>query len=165
QVIFLTAHDEHAVRAFELEARDYLLKPYRAERLRQALERARARIPEPAWPEQILVDTGVRQVMVACATMVRVRAAGNYIEIHAGKRPLLTRMTLDAVQAQLDPAAFVRLNRSCLVRVDAIAEMQRSGHGEMRVRMRDGTEVIWTRRFRRAQGPLAPALDRLIPKA
>lgn len=163
QVIFLTAHDQHAVQAFELEARDYLLKPYRAERLAQALERARARVPAPVWPEQILVDTGVRQVMVACAAIVRVQAAGNYIEIHAGERRLLTRLTLDALQAQLDPAAFIRLNRSVLVRAAAVVEMHRRHHGELAVRLQDGSSEIWTRRFRR--GPLIPALSRLIPKA
>ena len=164
QVIFLTAHADHALQAFELDARDYLLKPYRAERLALALERARARLLPPAWPEQILVHTGERQVNVNCAAMVRVQAAGNYVEIYAGGRPLLTRMTLEALQAQLDPAAFLRVNRSCLIRVEAIAELRRRDHGEMLVRLRDGAELIWTRRYRRGPGPLIPALSQLIPK-
>lgn len=164
QVIFLTAHADHAIQAFALDARDYLLKPYRAERLTLALERARARLPPPAWPEQILVDTGTRRVMLHCRAIVRAQAAGNYVEVHAEGKPLLTRMTLEALQAQLDPAAFVRVNRSCLVRVEAIAELRRKDHGEMLVRLRDGTEVIWTRRYRRGESPLIPALSRSIPK-
>lgn len=163
QIIFLTAHDEHAVQAFELQASDYLLKPYTGERLTRALARARARRPAAAWPAQILVDIGTRHVMVACDAIVRVSAAGNYVEIHAGGAPLLTRMTLEGLQAQLDPARFVRLNRSTLVNGGAVAELRRVDHGEMQVRLRDGSEVIWTRRYR-GQGQLVPALSQFIPK-
>lgn len=161
-IVFLTAHDDHALRAFDLRAADYLLKPYTAERLAEALARVRERLP-PA-PARLAVDTGQGMEMVAAAAITRLQAAGNYIEVRAGGRALLTRATLDSVQAQLDPAAFVRINRSTVVAVAAVVELRRRPHGELLVRLRDGTEALWTRRFRRT-GPPIPALGQLIPKS
>lgn len=165
QIVFLTAHDQHAVRAFALRACDYLLKPYQAERLADMLARVRARLPPPAWPKRLVVDTGRGEVAVAAADITRIVAAGNYVEIQVAGRSLLTRATLAAIETQVDPAAFVRISRSALVRTDAIAELRRRPHGEFLVKLNDGAELVWTRRFRRVAGPLVPASGRLVPKA
>ena len=163
EIIFLTAHDEHALRAFELRAADYLLKPLSAERLAEALQRIRARRPPDPPPQRLLVDTGERQVPVGWHEITRLQAAGNYVEVHAGGRLLLTRATLEAIEAELLAGAFVRVNRSTVVAVSAIAEMQRRPHGEIMLRLHDGSKALWTRRYRR-QGPPVPALGQLIPK-
>ncbi|HUX68330.1 MAG TPA: LytTR family DNA-binding domain-containing protein [Terriglobales bacterium] len=181
-IVFVTAHDEHALRAFELHACGYLLKPYDQRRLAAVLGHALAQVrqrrglaPEllaalaelrarARWPARLLVEVGGRALLVEVAQLDRVQAARNYVELHLGGRTLLARGTLEAVAAQLDPAAFVRLSRSELVRIGAIAELRRLPHGEQRVRLRGGAELTWTRRYQQ-RGPLVPALGRLVPKS
>ncbi|HVA63022.1 MAG TPA: LytTR family DNA-binding domain-containing protein [Terriglobales bacterium] len=180
-VVFATAHDEFALRAFELHACGYLLKPYDRRRLADVLAHALAQIrqrqgmpPEllqalaelraqARYPLRLLVEVGERAVLVEVAQLDRVQAARNYVELHVGGKTLLARNTLEAVEAQLDPEAFVRLSRSELVRIGAIEELRRHGHGEYRVRLRGGAELTWTRRYKE-RGPLVPALGRLVPK-
>jgi two-component system LytT family response regulator len=165
-VVFVTAYDAFALRAFELHACDYLLKPYDQRRLREALQHARARLDrERPLPQRLQVEDGTRTVLLDAAELEWAAAAGNYVELHtAAGRTLLTRATLESVAEQLDPEAFLRLNRSALVRLGAVAELRRRPHGECLVKLRNGTELVWTRRFRRGSGPLVTPAGPLIPK-
>ncbi|HET9785413.1 MAG TPA: LytTR family DNA-binding domain-containing protein [Terriglobales bacterium] len=165
-VVFVTAHDAFALRAFELHACDYLLKPYDQRRLSEVLGHARARLDlERPLPQRLPVEDGPRTVLLDIAELDWAAAAGNYVELHtASGRTLLTRATLESLVAQLDAAAFVRLNRSALVRRGAVVELRRRPHGECLVKLRNGKELIWTRRFRRGAGPLVPPTGPLIPK-
>jgi len=165
-VVFVTAHDAFALRAFELQACDYLLKPFDQRRLAEVLDHARARLDrERPLPQRLTVEDGGRTVLLDLADLEWAAAAGNYVELHtASGRTLLTRATLDSLTQQLDPEVFVRLNRSALVRVAAIAELHKRAHGECLVRLRNGLELMWTRRYRQSAGPLVPSAGPLIPK-
>jgi len=156
-VVFITAHEQFAVKAFEVQALDYVLKPVDRGRFDQVLARVKRRIrqEQPAiaaapreFPARILIDTGERSFFVAPEKIARVQADRNYLAIHALGELHRVRGTVDAFAAQLDPRRFLRLNRSDLVNVDAIAEMRPWFHGESIVMMKDGTELRWTRRFR-----------------
>ena len=140
-----------------MQALDYLLKPVDRGRFDQVLARVKRRIrqEQPAiaaapreFPARILIDTGERSFFVAPEKIARVQADRNYLAIHALGELHRVRGTVDAFAAQLDPRRFLRLNRSDLVNVDAIAEMRPWFHGESIVMMKDGTELRWTRRFR-----------------
>jgi two-component system, LytTR family, response regulator len=164
-VVFVTAHDRYAVRAFEVHAFDYLLKPVGADRFAKVLERVRrevarkdgpalaervARLVEdlrgvPRYAERILVTEGERGVPVDVDRIDRVEADRNYVTLHAGSDVYRLRGTLEGLERKLDPSKFVRVNRSTLVRIDSIKEVHPWFHGEYRVVLVDGTEVTWTR--------------------
>ena len=103
--------------------------------------------PARILPARIFIDTGDRSFFLAPEKIARVQAERNYLAIHSGGEAHRVRGTLDAFAAQLDPGRFLRINRSDLVNVDAIAEMRPWFHGESIVLMKDGTELRWTRRF------------------
>jgi two-component system LytT family response regulator len=163
RVVFVTAHDDFAVRAFEAEAVDYLLKPLDEERLAATLERIRRRRgealnpdlarlvetfrPAARYPERLFVQDGERAYFLAVAEIVRIEADRNYVNVHAGPAKHRLRTSLDALERRLDPDVFVRLNRSELVRIDAIREMEPWFHGEFKVRVSDGAQVSWSRRY------------------
>ncbi len=156
-LVFITAHEQFAVKAFEVQALDYLLKPVDRARFDQVLARVKRRLrqeqaavaPGPReFPARILIDTGDRSFFVAPEKIGRVQAERNYLTIYGGGDVHRVRGTLDAFAAQLDPGRFLRINRSDLVNVDAIAEMRPWFHGESIVLMKDGAELRWTRRFR-----------------
>jgi two-component system LytT family response regulator len=172
-VVFVTAYDEHAVRAFEVQALDYLLKPFAPSRFQSLLARLRQRIdqkpvdlddrierllatvrPAAAALRQILVERGEgRQALLAVADIDLIRADGNYLAFLSKGEECRKRGTLREIEERLDPAQFVRLNRSEIVRLDAIKELQPWFHGDARVLMRDGTVLTWSRRYRaRAEG-------------
>ncbi len=174
-VVFVTAFDAHALRAFEVQALDYLLKPFSPERLETVLARIRTRLRleqsrEAAWPEaeealatpgaetspplaapplqRLLVADGDREVLVSLARVDRIEAEGNYVRLFAGDRSYLLRQALSALEARLEPGRFLRANRSTLVRMDAIAEIQPWFHGDRRIVLRDGSAHTWSRRYR-----------------
>jgi two-component system, LytTR family, response regulator len=166
RVIFITAHDRFALRAFEVHAFDYLLKPVSQERFREALERAReqheqstdgfsARVHamleqlerEKSFPERILIQEDSRAIFVAVKEISWVEADRNYLLLHCAKRMHTLRHTLDALENTLDPRLFVRINRGTLVRLDAIRELLPWFHGEYKVVLHDGTELRWSRRY------------------
>jgi DNA-binding LytR/AlgR family response regulator len=164
-LVFITAHEQFAVKAFEVQALDYLLKPVDRERFDQVLVRVKRRLQQeqPAvtsmprdFPARILIDTGDRSVFLAPEKIARVQAERNYLAIHSSGEVHRVRGTLDAFAAQLDPGRFLRINRSDLVNVDAIAEMRPWFHGESIVLMKDGTELRWTRRFRPGRPGVEP---------
>jgi two-component system, LytTR family, response regulator len=166
RIIFITAHDRFALRAFEVHAFDYLLKPVSEQRFREALQRARtqhepsadgfsSRVQamleqlerEKSFPERILIEEDSRAIFVAVKEIDWVEADRNYVLLHRGKKTHTLRSTLDALQNTLDPKLFVRINRGTLVRLDAIREMLPWFHGEYKVMLRDNTELRWSRRY------------------
>lgn len=151
-IVFITAHEQFALQAFEVHALDYVLKPVDRSRFSQVLARVKRRIRQEQapreYPVRLLIDTGDRAFFIAPEKIARVQADRNYLLIHAAGAEHRVRGTLDAFSAQLDPQRFLRLNRSDLVNVDAVAEMRPWFHGEQIVILRDGTELRWTRRFR-----------------
>jgi len=157
-VIFLTAHDRHALRAFEAEALDYLLKPVDPDRFDRALERAKEQIAlrrsrqtqaEPAkFLKRIVVEKNRREILLRVEQLDWAEADRNYICLHAAGETYLIRGTLESLAQQLDPEQFTRINRSQLVNLDRVREMKPWFHGERRVLLKDGSELTWTRRFR-----------------
>ncbi len=157
-VVFLTAHEHHALRAFAAEALDYLLKPADPERFERALERAKEQIalrrerlskPEPIrFLKRILVERNGREIFLAVERLDWAESDRNYVRLHAGNEEYTIRETLENLSKQLDPEQFARISRSELVNLDRVKEMQPWFHGERRIVLRDGRELIWTRRFR-----------------
>jgi two-component system LytT family response regulator len=165
-VVFVTAHDHYALRAFEVHALDYVLKPVGPERFAKALARAReavARRAEPAdlearvarlvealgerprYPERILVTAEERGVLLDVDRIDWVEADRNYVVLHAGGASHRMRGTIEAVTRRLDPQRFARVNRSSVVRLESIREVHPWFHGEYRIVLADGTELTWTR--------------------
>jgi two-component system LytT family response regulator len=163
RVIFVTAHDEFAADAFDVEAIDFLVKPVDEARFRRAIERAKrdtkqsapgfGRLLASVLPpgqqrfERLIVKEGERLVFVALADVERLSAAGNYVEVFTATGRHLVRDTLSHLESRLDPARFVRVHRSELVAVDAIAEVQKVGHGDCVVVLRSGAGVRVSRRY------------------
>jgi two-component system, LytTR family, response regulator len=157
-VVFVTADDSKALRAFEVGAVDYLLKPFTTERFGQVLERARERLATPSSAEpasngraplrRLLVSNNGRAVFLAVDRIDRIEAERNYVVIYAGRDAYRLRAAIGSIAARLDPAQFLRINRSTLVRLDAVREMHEWSHGDYRVVMQDGAELIWSRRYR-----------------
>jgi two-component system, LytTR family, response regulator len=166
RIIFVTAHDQYALRAFEVHAFDYLLKPFSEERFRTALNRAREEHAqakddlasqlqalmqelqrERGYSERILVQENGRARFVAAKDIAWVEADGNYLLLHCGIKTYTVRGTLESMKDVLDPKDFVRINRSSTVRLDAIKELLPWFHGEYKVMLQDATELRWSRRF------------------
>jgi two-component system LytT family response regulator len=166
--VFTTAYSEYAVRAFEVEAIDYLLKPFDRERFMRSVERIRAVLAEPdrsdleervrrllatipgrsAAARQILVRDAERAFFLPVDDIQRISAAGNYVEVHAGGKVHLIRDSLTSFIAQLDPSEFLRVHRSHVVRVSFIAELRPMFHGDYELILRDGQALTLSRRYR-----------------
>lgn len=163
-IVFVTAFGEFAVKAFEVRAIDYLLKPFDRPRLDRALESASARrgnagaalAPElrellaalrPGRPrvERFLIRNGHRMYFVAADEVEWADAAGNYVRLHAAGRAHLHRDTMKSLEARLDPRRFVRIHRSAIVNIDCVAQIEPYVHGEYVVTMRDGTRLTSSR--------------------
>jgi two-component system, LytTR family, response regulator len=167
-VVFVTAFDEHAVRAFEVEALDYLLKPVAPSRFQGLLARLRRRIeqgpgdlderigrllaavrPQSGALRQILAEKEEgRQILLAVGEIDLIRADGNYLTLLSKGEEYRRRGTLREIEERLDPAQFVRLNRSEIVRLEAVRELQPWFHGDARVILKDGSVLTWSRRYR-----------------
>src|SRR5580692_805228 len=151
QVVFTTAHDEHAVRAFEVDALDYLLKPIDPARLAEALNRVnsahaeRARRPDDVL-EQIFVRDGDRCWFIPLREVRLLSSEGNYIRLSWGKtQPLLGR-ALAALERRLDPNRFFRANRQQIINLDFIENVELGVNGRLHAQLRDGPEVEISRR-------------------
>lgn len=177
-VVFVTAHDDYALRAFDVHAFDYLLKPVGPERFRRMLERLRERhrdvsrdallarlaplldaLPQRHGPlRRLLVNDGDVQRLIDVGAISRIESDRNYVDVHAQGRAYRLRGTLDAMAAQLDADEFVRVNRSTLVRLGAVTALRPWPDGEYRIELDDGSRVTWTRRYLdRAPAGLFPA--------
>jgi two-component system LytT family response regulator len=161
QVIFTTAHDEHALRAFELGALDYLLKPIAPARLATALERVRQRLAVAdretlPMTRPLLVREGDQAWLVTLDDVSVIEAAGNYVQLHFGDRRPLLLHTLAALERRLDPERFFRASRSLIVNLDHIERFDTSPRLELIAHLRGGRTVAFSRRqsveFRRLRG-------------
>lgn len=138
-VIFVTAYDQYAMRAFDAHAVDYLLKPFRLDRFQKALERARARLGEPrpaaaeltaaARPpgqalERVVVKDGSKVTIIPIAKLDYVEAQDDYIALHSEKKSYLKPQTISSIEGQLDPRRFVRIHRSYIVNLERIARIE-----------------------------------------
>lgn len=166
-VVFVTAYDRYALRAFEVRALDYLLKPFHRARFEEALARVeeRRRDRSAATPEEwtairalldelraergyaarLVVRTGQKITFVATADVDWIEADGNYARLHAGKRDYLLRETMKNVEARLDPRRFLRIHRSAIVNLDRIASVEPYFHGEYIVTLHDGHRITASR--------------------
>lgn len=158
-VIFVTAHDHFAVEAFDCDAVDYVLKPVAQDRLARAVERAQARCaertaetgggPSPAaasgdpaaaqWIEEFWVPHRSELVRVAAVDLDRIDAERDYVRLHVGDRSYLMLHTIQGLEDRLDPARFIRLHRSTIVRRDRIAGLRHDGLGVWSAELADGT--------------------------
>jgi two-component system, LytTR family, response regulator len=156
-VIFLTAYEEHALRAFEVHALDYLLKPFSKERFAVAVDRARAQndkaskidfakrmlglLGQQAKPGfRFVVQSGSRIQVVEAGDIDWISAAGDYAELHVKGAAHLLRETMAALEAKLDPSHFARIHRSKIVNFSRILELQKVDNGEYIVKLKDGTQ-------------------------
>lgn len=155
-VVFVTAWIDHAVRAFDAGAVDYLVKPVDGERLSLALARVRARLATPSVPARLAVRDQGRLVFVPVAEIDAVVARGNYVELRARGTTYSLRATLSAILMQLEQKAFVRVHRSVVLRVDRIAAIEPLFRGEYLVTLADGSTYTSARgqraELRRALG-------------
>jgi two-component system, LytTR family, response regulator len=175
-VVFVTAYDEHAVRAFEVEAVDYLLKPFDQARFARALDRARTavasrRAGEAArdldrvlaairgalpgeGPQRLLVTSRPgRKVLLPVERILRIEADRNDAVFHAEGREYRLRTTLTALEEKLDPHRFLRIGRSEIVNLDRVAEVEPLDHGDFRVHLDNGEVRRMSRRYRDRMEP------------
>ena len=166
-ILFVTAHDEHALRAFEVHALDYLLKPFDSERFETALHRAREQIrfrrehaldhrldallaqlkPESRWLRRVAVKARGRTRVVSVDDIDWIGAEGNYLSLHVGGEVHLIRETMNAFEQQLDPQRFVRIHRSTIVNLDRVRELSPLFNADQCVLLKDGTELTLSRSY------------------
>jgi two-component system LytT family response regulator len=163
-VIFTTAYDRYAVSAFELEALDYLLKPFGRERCLAALERARRALPAngantaPPLVERarhVLGESGVltrlfvrdrdRIVPISAVDIERLEAADDYVDVHTKARSYLVYLTLNDFERRLDPERFIRVHRAHIVNLDFVKQLVPFDGSRMQIEMRDGTRILASR--------------------
>jgi two-component system, LytTR family, response regulator len=168
-IIFVTAHDQFALRAFEVHALDYLLKPFDAERLGSALKRARIWLERRGGDDlgarlaamltdlrggagkpqdRLAVKSSGRVVLLRHEEIDWVEASDNYVNLHVGKESHLLRETMNSLEQRLPSDQFLRINRSTIVNLDRVRELQPMFHGEYSVILRDGTRLSLSRGYR-----------------
>ena len=167
-VIFVTAYDQYAVRAFEVYALDYLLKPFDQERFEKALGRAKEHIASerneimgqrilsaieeiktrPVHLERLVIKMNGHVFFIKAEEIDWLEAEGNYVRLHSAKESYLLRDTISALESQLDPKKFIRVHRSAIVNVDRITELQPWFHGEYRIILREGVQLTLSRTYR-----------------
>lgn len=167
-VVFITAHDEYALEAFEVHALDYLLKPFEPSRFYEALDRVldiirnhdQAELSERvrnlvagAHPE----EEHLRRVMVRSRQHIEfikaedidwIEAAGNYVQLHVGRHSHLLRQTMKTLEQRLDPKCFVRIHRSSIVNLDRVKRLTATFNGDYEVQLDDGTKLTLSRSYR-----------------
>jgi two-component system LytT family response regulator len=167
-IVFVTAHDKFALKAFEVHAVDFLLKPFDRERFQTALKRAKERIaqkrpgeldqrlaallaelkPEAQAPERIAIKSSGRVVFVRTNEIDWIEAADNYVNLHVGNESHMHRETMTALAERLPPKKFLRISRSTIVNVERIKELQPLFHGEYAVILRSGKTLTLSRSYR-----------------
>lgn len=174
-VIFTTAHEGHAIQAFEVNALDYLLKPFTEARFKMAVQRARNQLrnrgghrPDPnvvslvndlnaatSGSGRILVRSRERILFLKASDIDYVEAAGNYVVLHAGKESHILRETTASMEARLAPSGFMRVNRSAIVNLARIREVQTVGPGQHVILLMGGTRVDMSCRLSELQARLS----------
>ncbi|HEV2800789.1 MAG TPA: LytTR family DNA-binding domain-containing protein [Pyrinomonadaceae bacterium] len=168
-VIFVTAYDRYALQAFDVNALDYLLKPYNHERFRTAVERARAQLSNgakgelnerllsllenfkaesPRPVERLMIKSSGRVFFLRTEELDWIEAEGNYLRLHAGRESHLLRETMNRLASKLDPDKFLRIHRSTLVNIERIKELQPLFSGDYVVILRDGKQLTLSRSYR-----------------
>jgi two-component system LytT family response regulator len=167
-IVFVTAYDQYALRAFEACAVDFLLKPFDRERFRESLRRARemarrggqrksgaeildvvaALKARPKLTDRFAVRSGGRVIFVKTREIEWVQSADNYAELHVGNTVLLLRQSLGALQQQLPPDSFFRISRSVIVNLDRVKELHPKSHGDFLIVLKDGTRLPGSRNYR-----------------
>ena len=167
--VFVTAYDQHAIRAFEANALDYLLKPFSDERFEGALARAKARLDErnmlefgqrvmkmvsaaPAnadkrW-DRLVVKSGGSTRFIRVVDVDWIEAAGVYVNLHVAGKEFLYRTALNDLADRLDPRRFVRVHRSAIVNIESIVQLEPISHGEFDVVLRNGSRARVSRTYR-----------------
>jgi len=166
--IFVTAYDRYAMKAFEVHALDYLLKPVGKDRLKQAVDRARRQLQHPPdgtfqrrvlelladmdarqqTPERIVIKADGEIVCLKPNEIDWAESAGNYVCLHVGGATHILRETITALESRLGPRQFMRVHRSTLVNVDRIKTLKPSLYGDYSILLRDGTKLTLSRGFR-----------------
>ncbi|NOT60881.1 MAG: response regulator transcription factor [Acidobacteria bacterium] len=154
-VIFVTAYDAYALQAFEVQALDYLLKPFSDERFHKALQRAKAHLarnPTNAPPtlERLVIKSGGRVSFLTVAEIDWIEAADYYVLLHVGAKAHLLRETITNLEARLDQQTFLRIHRSTIVNLNRVRDWQAHSSGEGAVTLHDGTQLKLSRRRRKA---------------
>lgn len=166
-IVFVTAHDKFALRAFEIHAVDYLLKPFDRERFQKALQRALQQVKQrdtsklverqaaliaslksPLTEGRLAVKSGGHVVWVNLDDVDWIGSADNYAELHVGAKSHLMRETMAALETRLDPKKFVRISRSAIVNAPRIKELKRLFYGGCEITLQDGTKLTLSRRYR-----------------
>ena len=142
-VIFVTAHEDFAVEAFDLEAVDYVLKPVAAERLERAIDRAIARAERVAseggeWLSEFWVPHRSELLRIDAAQVERIDAERDYVRLHVGDRSYLLLQTIAGLEGRLDPTRFIRIHRSAILRRDRIRGLRHEGLGVWSVELDNG---------------------------
>jgi two-component system LytT family response regulator len=167
-IVFVTAYDQYALKAFEVCALDYLLKPFDRERFGRALGRARAELDRrksgqvneqvlkllselnqsKKYVEKLIVRASGRVLFLRADEIDWIEAAGNYVRLHTGKQDHLYRETMTKLEAQLNPERFARIHRSTIVNVERIKELQPWFRGDYQVVLREGQKLTLSRSYR-----------------
>ena len=168
EIIFTTAYEEYAIRAFELHALDYLLKPFDQARFKDAIQHAKERLRsqrqkdgrlqmsallesiknKPQYLERLVIKTGGRITFLSTDEINWIEADDKYVHLHTGKVSPMVRQTLNAMEAQLDPRKFSRIHRSAIVNVERIKELQPLFSGEHSILLEDGTKLTLSRSYK-----------------
>jgi two-component system LytT family response regulator len=157
-VIFVTAHEEHALRAFDLQAADYLLKPCPPARLHQALNRARALLatePTNTGPslQRLIVRLGERMIVVPASDIDWIESANNYVILHVGRETHVLRETLTELEIRLPKGQFLRISRTAIANLNRVREIRQDGGGHVMV-LSGGDKLPITRGIREVQARL-----------
>jgi two-component system LytT family response regulator len=158
--IFVTAHDQYALKAFDVSAVDYLLKPFDRARFRKALLRAKTQVAlpgrfltllqnaQPAHLERLVIKSAGHVLFLKTDEVDWIEAAGNYVRLHAARESHMLRETLTSLETRLDPRKFVRVHRSTVVNLERIKELHPLFHGDHVVILRDGSRLTLSRSYR-----------------
>ena len=170
-VVFITAHDEHALEAFRANAVQYLLKPVDRNEFRTAMFRVRqlagtrirdtevapAALPPPTraqFLKRVVVKSQERTILLKMPAIDWFESCGNYVRVHAGSERHLLRQTMATLEAKLNPQEFVRIHRTAIINLEAVTEIVTGSHGEHIVKLRNGASLTLSRTYRNRIEPL-----------
>jgi two-component system LytT family response regulator len=175
-IIFITAYDQHALKAFEVHALDYLLKPFKQQRFKQAVERARDHLRKNGTPDfnpgltalvgklraeqnyltRFMVKSSNRVVLVKASEVDWIESAANYALLHVGDKTHIVRETMQALEVKLSPKTFQRISRSAIVNLERVKELQPMGKGQYVIMLANGRQLTMSRGIRDLQHALEP---------